>query len=444
MHVWLATQPDTSDAAWAGSTELPESDGFAGILKLSRLKADTSYFYAVSLKKKKPQQSEFHAFTTFPKPRTKASFQFAFGSCYRPTDENSGAALDELHNHIQADGLRFGMFLGDQIYADSREYNSLNHVAVTLDDYRKVYEHNWSRPAMQNLLPNLPWFMIMDDHEVDNDWCWRDLDRKWADIPLYDKVGRWFKRYPPQERHLSSSRVRAALKAYEEHQSMHAPELLMPFKLDNRGEYILKPHAPASLAYSFYCGDAAFFVMDTRTMRVRGPQKTMLGEGQLHVLTEWLKEVKDKYSVKFLVSSCSILHPLWLDVAKDRWSGFRDERERLLKFLAENEIEGVRILTGDLHSGHVVTAKLKCPSGRNIPIAEFCASPFEQKRVNLKLGYFPILSKWIAFPPKRHFYHAWPNFGVVNVNFDAPAPTVTFTLHYNYNNSEWRTKTVTA
>jgi phosphodiesterase/alkaline phosphatase D-like protein len=285
--------------------------------------------------------------------------------------------------------------------------------------------------------------MTLDDHEVDDDWRWRDTSRQWGDISILKKGTRSLVRRPPQERHLSDARIRAALKAYEEHQAIHAPDLLLPFETDARGDYIFHPHNPASFAYTFYFGNTAFFVLDTRTMRVnqRG-NKSMLGEGQWTVLQEWLKEVKDDYKVKFIVSSCSLLHPFFFDIANDRWMGFPKERERLLEFLAVNEIEGVRILTGDLHSGHAITAQLKCPSGRRIPIAEFCASPFEQKSVWISFGYVPLLSKWLA-RQKRHFYRAFTNFGIVNVDFDSPEPTVNFTLHYHAK-KEWKTASITA
>jgi phosphodiesterase/alkaline phosphatase D-like protein len=440
MHVWLAAQPDGRDAKWIGAAELTEQDGCAGILPLAGLKPETKYFYAVSLQKKRPPQNEFHAFTTFPKPGTKRTFNFMFGSCYLPPDEHGGLTMDKLRGQIESDALRFGLFIGDQIYADAEEYNGLGRVAVTLEEYRAVYERTWSRPAMRDFLPNLPLFMTLDDHEVDDDWRWRDPSRHWGDISIYEKVVRLFKGRPPQERHLSGSRVRAALKAYEEHQALHAPDLLLPFAIDAKGEFIFEPHDPASLAYTFYYGNAAFFVLDTRTMRVGGKDRTMLGQGQWHVLQEWLKDVNHKYPVIFIVSSSSLLHPFFFDVANDRWMGFPKERQHLLEFLAANEIEGVRILTGDLHSGHAVTAELKCPSGKRIPIAEFCASPFEQKSVWISFGYIPLISKWLM-SQKRHFYRAFPNFGLIHVDFDSPAPAVTFTLHYN--NGKWTTVSVT-
>ena len=441
LHAWLATKPDASDAQWVGSTDLLAENGNTGIVSLIDLKPDTRYFYAVSLQKETPPSaSDFFAFTTFPEPGTRTAFNFMFGSCYLPPDEHGGQTMDELCHHIDDEKLRFGLLLGDQIYADNVTHNGLGRIAVTLDDYRAVYAQTWSRPAMKSFLPNLPLFMTLDDHEVDNDWRWRDPERRWADPSVIDRITRWLKRRPPQEIHLLPERVRGALKAYHEHQGVHSPEMLLPMDTDAKGEFIFQPHDPGSLAYAFYYGDAAFFVLDTRTMRVGGRRKSMLGKGQWHVLEEWLKDVNKEFSVKFLVSSCSILHPLWMDVAQDRWSGFRKEREHLLEFLAVNEIEGVRILTGDLHAGHAVTARLKSPSGKRIPISEFCASPFEQKRVDIKFGYFPLLSKWIAIPHQRHFYHAWPNFGIMHVDFDAL--TVTFTLHYNSNG--WKTETITA
>lgn len=436
MHVWLARRPDVKDAEWVGEAGLYTENACAGVVPLSKLKPNTRYYYSVSLTKRRPSQKDFHAFSTFPKPGTDVAFNFAFGSCYLPPDEHGGQTLDELHRRVDSDQLRFGLMIGDQIYADAKDQNGLGRVAVTLDDYRAVYKHNWSRPAMRSLMPDLPLFMTLDDHEVDNDWRWTNLERTEAEISIIDRVTRWFKRVPLAERSLSLTRVRAALKAYDEHQMWHAPDPLLPFEFDEKGEYMIRPNDAGALAYTFYYGNAAFFVLDTRTMRVTGKKKTMLGEGQWLMLEHWLKEVNAKYPVKFLVTSCSVLHPLWIDIVNDRWSGFRRERERLLELLAVNEIEGVRILTGDLHSTHAVTAELKCPSGRRIPIAEFCASPFEQESIWISFTYGPLFSKWLA-RQKRHFYHACPNFGIVNVSSDSPDPRVTFTINYN-DNGEWK------
>lgn len=432
LHVWLGTGKDIQHI---GETELSERDGFAGIVPLKKLKPNTQYFYAISLRKTKPARKSFHKFTTFPKPSTKQSFSFLFGSCYLPKDEHGSQTFDEINEHISTDNLRFGLFIGDQIYADNAKRNGIGKIAVTLDEYRSVYAYAWSRPSFKKLIPNLPLFMTLDDHEVDNDWCFNDADRTNTSIPIQERFLRWWNKVPLEQRQLPLERVKAALKAYQEHQAIHSPKRLLSLRTDSAHNFTFHKEDEGSFAYTFTFGNAAFFVMDTRTHRVKIGKNILLGDAQWSQLEQWLLKVKDKYPVKFLVSSGTILHPFWLDVVGDRWAGFRSERERLFQFVAENEIEGIHILTGDLHTSHCVSAEINCPSGRRLPIWEFCSSPFEQKSMAISATYIPIFSKWIR-NSKKYFHQTGNNFGIVNVDFEDSTPKVSFTLHYN--DSGWK------
>ena len=96
-------------------------------------------------------------------------------------------------------------------------------VAESLAEYRSVYLSTWSRPPFRNLLRNLPVFMTLDDHEVDDDWRWTDQDRHAATFSIWARITRFLAGRPPAERTLTLDRVRNALKAYWEHQGMHAP-----------------------------------------------------------------------------------------------------------------------------------------------------------------------------------------------------------------------------
>jgi phosphodiesterase/alkaline phosphatase D-like protein len=437
LHVWLATSADVKDAKHVGESELFSNEGFAGIVPLIKLKPNTDYYYAASLRKAKPARKHFYKFTTFPKPNTNSSFSFVFGSCYLPRDEYGSQTFDEIHKRINADDLRFAFFLGDQIYADNKDRNGIGKIAVTLDDYRSAYAYAWSRPSFKNLIPNIPVFMILDDHEVDNDWRFNNYERSSSSTPTHDQVLRWLNGIPAEQRTLPMERVRAALKAYQEHQAMHAPKMLMPLQTDSHGDFMFQRDDDGTFAYAFTCGNAAFFVFDTRTKRVKKGKNILLGEAQWQKLEEWFLNVKDKYPVKFLVSSGTILYPFWMDVVADRWAGFRSERERLFQFIAENEIEGIHVLTGDLHSSHCVSADIKCPSGKMIPIWEFCSSPFEQTTMTISATYFPIISKWIR-NQKKHYRQTGNVFGIVNVDFDSGTPKVAFTLHYNENG--WKSR----
>src|SRR5574341_909104 len=172
LYAWLATKKDPSYARLAGKVKLTAATAFAGIVSIKRLKADTTYYFALTLSQKKPPKREFRKFSTFPEPGQIRPFRFAFGSCFRRAGNEPGATFRHILEH-QKD-LCFLLMLGDQTYADEWKYNGLGKVAVTRDEYRQAYLNTWSQPDLRRLLASVPVFMTLDDHEVDNDWHWQD------------------------------------------------------------------------------------------------------------------------------------------------------------------------------------------------------------------------------------------------------------------------------
>ena len=432
LYAWLGKEPDLSDASLAGqSLPVEPATGFAGVAPLQDLFPNHRYYYTLTQSDAPPHPHEgYPAFSTFPASGSRESFAFAFGSCFRPADENGGQIFHALAERQEVDNLRFLLMIGDQIYADAYEYNGIGKIACTLQDYRDVYAYTWSRPALRQLLANLPAFMTLDDHEVDDDWRWLDRQRRWATIPWWDMAIRWLQGRPPQERHLPLQRVQHALQAYWEHQGMHAPALLQPPPVDPAGQYNLEPGQNGSLAYTFTFGAAAFFVLDTRTMRMRNRrERSMLGEDQWQMLETWLLSVKDAYPVKFLVTSCALLYSMWLDIPADRWSGFPRERERLLHLLAANGIENVYLLAGDLHAAHAVRAELYGPQERRITLWEFCSTPFEQKSdQSTRYLYSPRRYAPLARLERIFTVHQ-NNFGVVRVDLSGERPLVSYEVY---------------
>jgi alkaline phosphatase D len=434
LHAWLGKEPDLSDAQLAATSQpLKAKDSFAGVVPLRNLTPDTRYHYALTLSDDPPntEQSPYPYFTTFPPEGEHRSFAFAFGSCFLPKAPNSGRIFRAIADRQRTDNLQFILLTGDQIYADAWQYNGLGKIATTLEDYRRVYVHTWSQPTLRELLTHLPAFMILDDHEVDDDWRWTSSDRLQACIPIWDRLVRWLKRRPPAERQISLQRVRDALQAYWEHQGMHAPHFELPPSLTSAEQYTLAPEDPGSLAYSFTFGAAAFFVLDTRTRRVNGPGvKTMLGASQWEALETWLLRVKDTYPLKFLVTSSALLFSMWVDLTRDRWSGFPEERDRLLHFLAAHGIQGVYLLAGDLHSAHAVEVHLYGPQGQDLPLWEFCSSPFQQKPNWLARCTYQRLRSGPVKYQRLHFVVDQNNFGIVRVNFPSgKPPQVRFEIH---------------
>ena len=444
LRAWLGKKEDLSDAQLAGaSAPLQVQDGYAGVAPVSGLKPETTYYYDLRLDKRRPPvQKGYPKFTTFPTPGKVRDFSFAFGSCFRPALEDGGKIFTSLEarradlDKTPAGMLRFGLFIGDQIYSDDWEFNGLwqfnqgkKKGAATLDDYRNVYQFTWSNLPFHSLLKNLPAFMTLDDHEVDDDWRWKDAHRLKATFSIYTRFVRWLQGRPHEERILTVDRVRNALKAYWEHQGMHAPLMTMPPEVDEEGKYALERHDPGSLAYTFTYGAAAFFVLDTRTMRVKNwREDRMLGDGQWHVLKEWLLEVRDKYPVKFLVSSSSVLYSMFGDFLGDRWSGFRAERDTLLRFIGDNHVKNVYLIAGDLHSSHSMTAQCGPKSAPEL-IHEFCSTPFEQVCNKYARLLYTSIKTGAVHRPRRQFVVTEPNFGVVRVRFQDGAPQVDFSLY---------------
>ena len=456
LQAWLGCKPDLSDAVLAGSSlPLEAQDGFAGVVPLAGLRPDTLYYYALTLADEgKGDKGEGRvpsplsplpegegklslpapapcSFRTFPPDGMRASFAFAFGSCFRPADANGGQIFDALDARRSQDNLRFILMIGDQIYADAWMHNGIGKVASNLDEYRQVYAYTWSRPPFRKLLQNLPAFMILDDHEVDDDWRWTDRGRNWAYIPWWDKLERLWTGRPIAERRIPRQRVLDALQAYWEHQAMHAPPMLRPLTLMPSGQYDLEWSTSGALAYTFNFGAAAFFVLDLRSQRVCNSQeRILLGENQWQMLEAWLAAVKDSFPVKFIITSSACLFNFAVDIPQDRWPGFRRERERFLQLIARHDVKNLYLLAGDMHSGHAVRAELRTPAGGSLPIWEFCSSPFEQNPNKLaQYTYWPLRDAPIL-RQERLFTVAQPNFGLVRVNYTVAArPKVRFELY---------------
>jgi len=194
-----------SDAWFAGmSLPLRPEDGFAGVVPLKDLTPLTRYTYSLSLSNTppRPRPDRYPHFTTFPEPEAQQSFAFAFGSCFLPETREGGGIFNAIDEFRTSDNLAFLLMIGDQIYADDFAHNGIGKVASNLQEYRDVYEYTWSRLPLRKLHANLPVFMTLDDHEVDDDWRWIDSSRQWATIPWWDKVIRWLKGRPPQEREI--------------------------------------------------------------------------------------------------------------------------------------------------------------------------------------------------------------------------------------------------
>jgi len=198
---------------------------------------------------------------------------FVFGSCHYPGKDSS---LERwLHLAARTD-YDFMMLIGDQIYGDN--IKALGN--DWFERYENRYHQLWTYWPMREVMRRTPVYMILDDHEITDDF---------GTVPL-DTI---------EEEAMRT----AGLQLYKEFQESHGPA-----RSDNDTHY-----------YSFNRGPASFFMLDNRTQRSIPPDDQdfpILGEDQMTVFREWSHspETRDA-DIIFLVSPVPVA---WLPVEKLR------------------------------------------------------------------------------------------------------------------------------
>lgn len=297
--------------------ELLPGNDYCGVADFDNLKPDSHYEIACVCEPHL-QRGSFRTDTET------GSLRFAIGSCrylfwdnFLRRDGLLGDKIFEsiLHGH-EKNNLDFFLFLGDQIYADP--LNFLWQLR-SLREYYSAYRTAFSQPHLSRLLSHVPSYMILDDHEIMNNWS-RDF------LPRY-KI-----------------RYEAAMQAYKAYQHSRNPG-------PRAGQYF----------YTFYKKGFPFFVLDTRTERLK--HREMIGHGQMRSLKDWLYEHKQS-SVRFVGTSVAFFpgdrH------GKDGWSSYENQREEILNYIRTEKIGPTVFLAGDYHASclsHMVSAE---DSGFNV------------------------------------------------------------------------------
>jgi alkaline phosphatase D len=379
---------------------------------LTGLEPDTTYTFQVEVSEdgerftpRNVLGTEHGRFATFPADdRLSRELVFAFGSCFHPyvCSDRIFESLAELCD--RESGMRFALWLGDQIYADlmpkeltkaepgGADPGSWNtpfslgfgdsdyREALDFTAYKRVYRAFWRSLAMRRANMRLPSFRIFDDHEIADDW---GIDGENATPERVEQRA-------------------AALRAYELYQ------------------HCTNPPTPAGRYwYTFRVADVGFFVLDTRTGRHwLGPDKMLLDQEQMAALKEWLTD--DSLAVKFIASSVPIVHissifrlslPDFIPSTRDQWTGFDEQRQELLGFIFERNIRNVHFLSGDVHIAHV--ARIGNGTEGN-HVMSFTSSPLAQES--------PVLQEYVALKDHLDGYQVEPiftgagrNFGLIRV-----------------------------
>ena len=239
----------------------------------------------------------------------------------------------------------FVVFLGDSIYEHpDKEYGDgsrfepsrtpePNKRLLTLEDYRKRHAQYHRDPQLQLALQNRPFIHIWDDHEISNNAYMNGS-------PTHEKDHGPFK-----------NQLKAGMRAFFEHTAIRHP-------FDTESIRIYR---------SFKIGKLANLIMiDTRYIgrqkqeespsEIKGSKRTMLGYEQ----EEWLKnevlKSKERGSIWTILGNQVVMGQF--DVGNsilrrvalaDAWDDYPASRSRFYDVLEENDIQGLVVLTGDVH-----------------------------------------------------------------------------------------------
>ncbi len=329
-----------------------------------------------------PNETSEAEFKTFSKGTTN-TLSFVLGSCRYPgllwkkkkSDRIFHPILNHMKNNPYKKDPRFILMMGDQIYADMLHRTIPIGLADTYQEFQDRYLDAFGSKNMRKLLRNVSTYMILDDHEIEDNWTQDRIDKV--------KGRKLF--------HL-------AIGAYMSYQWTHGPR-----NYDGR------------IFYKFECGGFPFFVLDERTQRFKDDEpglqdNHLLGRPslipkkeptQLDHLCNWLslqqKSIRDR--PKFIVSP-TVFVPNPVVTIKDKykeisdsWPAFPETRKRLLSHIIDNKVQNVVFLSGDIHCSNV--AKITFSGSKD-------AEKLKAFSITSSAFYWPF---WFADGEPSNFVH---------------------------------------
>jgi alkaline phosphatase D len=249
------------------------------------------------------------------------------------------------------------LMTGDQIYVDD-----LNLIAPDREykDILSKYRTAFSQPGIQQLMSGTSTYMILDDHEIEDNW---PANASKSDAVLY----------------------RNAMAAYELYQASHSPAHQLTN--NNAIDRSKLPH----YWYQFSDGDIEWFVTDSRSRRnLSADDRRILDEAQEHALLKWL--INSPARVKFVVTSV-MFYPDRKLHGDDAWKAFPEQRLRLLETIRTHRIKNVLFVSGDVHGS--LTARLCHSEDPDFEVHTIVSSPL----CNSKLLPYARASTFILDQP---------------------------------------------
>ena len=266
-----------------------------------------------------------------------SSVSFASASC-----QHYESGFYTAHRDLAAQGADFVVFLGDYIYeGGQRAVDDIDTVrthgtdeCTTLAGYRDRYALYKSDADLQAAHAACPWFVIWDDHEVENNYAGLTPQDP-ADQPTFEQ------------------RRQAAYQAWWEHQPV---ALAAPtggdypiFRSVQWGDLVQLVLVDGRQYRSDQaCGDVTLN-LDPPCPETADPSRTMLGSVQETWMFDQLGRSTATWNV---IGQQTVFGDTTVGGAVlnyDQWDGYPAQRNRIVDRLAAEEVGNVVVLTGDIH-----------------------------------------------------------------------------------------------
>lgn len=349
-HMFVEIRDKDDQVVQTNHIELSKEHGYTGVANMTGLQPGQDYQCQVSYsmtadgpKSERAYQQEGQLHT--PNPEDKDT-TFFLGSCNNHRfwrREESWQRIGKAAESIQPD---FMLHTGDQIYADQplQSYQA--------EGIRGCYRRAWSSDDAQDMLRNRANYMILDDHEVGNGFGQDTKIKKFRQGFMHLK-GLW-----GNNSGLRKTLQTEGLAAYRDYQHSHNPHTFGEDKL----------------YYTFSRGQNQFFVMDARTERDPDSGR-LISDDQMQQLKDWMTSHPNQ--PKFIVSSVPFLAEAKERGEDEIWTStaYRNQRNEILEFIAQQDLKGVCLLTGDSHTTFHASTELHGPDGHDITVHELSASP---------------------------------------------------------------------
>lgn len=348
-------------------------------LQLNHLQPDYIYKYDIQLD---GDSSHYRgSFKTFPSSAYPSSFSFAFGSC---TEQHH---RDSVFIEMQKQHPLFFLHLGDWLYSDNFKNGNFYYME-NIERVKEIYQLRYTMPNLSKLMQQTAIDYIFDDEDGVHD----DFSKS-----TYSEIQR------------QDSRIDCKEVAYDTSYKQMLYTGLSNF-------FPSYPEVNTKQAYhSFVCGNAEFFVLDTRS--TRSPNLEVLQKkGKYwkykvpdnHAIIDtaqfnWLKRklADSKAQWKFIVSGVTfnksykkVFNLMLLKPVQNKfiyknmtgayivaslssmWFAFPKTQCELINYCAENEIKNVIVLSGDAHTAAI-------DDGANSGFPELMAASLAQENSKL-------------------------------------------------------------